>query len=87
MSVKIRLSRLGKKHRPYWRIVAVDSRKKRDGAYLENLGTYDPIKHIALQLHADKILTWIDKGAQCSPTVTKLMKNYKTNVVNTAATK
>ena len=45
MSVKIRLSRVGRRNRPHWRVVAMDSRKKRDGAFLENLGSYDPIKH------------------------------------------
>ena len=80
MSVVIRLSRLGKKNRPYWRIVAVDSRKKRDGAFLEDLGTYDPIKHVAVQFHADKIAEWVAKGAQCSMTVKKLMNTYKSSL-------
>ncbi len=74
MSVKIRLSRVGRKNRPYWRVVAVDSRKKRDGEFLENLGSYDPIKHEILQLHLDKIENWVSKGAICSDTVLKLMK-------------
>jgi len=50
MAVKLRLSRIGKKHAPFFRIVAVDSRKKRDGSYLENLGTYDSIKGSFVQL-------------------------------------
>ena len=74
MSVKIRLSRVGRKNRPCWRVVAVDSRKKRDGAFLENLGSYDPIKHEILQLHLDKIENWVSKGAICSDTVLKLIK-------------
>ena len=74
MSVKIRLSRLGKKNRPYWRVVAIDSREKRDGAYLENLGTYDPIKHEVVQLHKERIQEWVTKGAICSPSVQKIMK-------------
>lgn len=74
MSVKIRLSRIGKKSRPYWRIIAVDSRKKRDGAFLDNLGTYDPIKHEVVQLATERINDWVAKGAECSPAVTKLMK-------------
>ena len=77
MAVKIRLSRIGRKKRPYWRVIAVDSRKKRDGAFLDNLGTYDPIKHEVLQLHADRIGDWVGKGAVCSPTVKKLMKLSK----------
>ena len=73
--VKIRISRLGKKNRPYWRIVAVDSREKRDGAYLENLGTYDPIKHQMIQLHTDSLNAWVKKGATCSECVLKIMKS------------
>ena len=77
MAVKIRLSRIGKKNRPFWRIVAVDSQKKRDGACLENLGAYDPITHQVLQLHTDKIEQWVSKGAICSPTVLKLLKKTR----------
>ena len=77
MAVKIRLSRAGRKHHPYWRIVAVDSRKKRDGAYLEKLGTYDPIRHVMITLDVDGVQKWVDKGALCSDTVTRLVKTYK----------
>lgn len=76
MAVKIRLSRIGKKNRPYWRIVAVDSRKKRDGAFLENLGTYDPINQSLIQFHLDRINDWVTKGAICSETVQKLVKSH-----------
>ena len=75
--VKIRLSRIGKTNRPYWRIVAVDSRKKRDSAFLDNLGTYDPFAHQIVQIHIDRINDWISKGAQCSPTVKRLIKTHK----------
>ena len=77
MSVKIRLSRLGKKKRPYWRIIAVDSRKKRDGAFLDNLGTYDPMKHEIIQLHKELLDSWVAKGAQCSSAVKKLIRTGK----------
>ena len=77
MAVKIRLSRIGKTNRPYWRVVAVDSRKKRDGVFLENLGTYDPINHKLIQFHEMRIQDWVSKGAICSPTVTKLLKMHK----------
>ncbi|MBD3273089.1 30S ribosomal protein S16 [Candidatus Dependentiae bacterium] len=77
MAVKIRLSRIGKSNRPYWRVVAVDSRKKRDGAFLDNLGTYDPIKHEIIKLDTDRIDNWVSKGAICSPTVKKLIKSSK----------
>ena len=74
MAVKIRMSRMGKKNRPYWRIVAVDSRKKRDGAYLEYLGTYDPIRHQMLTIEKEKISAWAAKGAVVSDSVLKLVK-------------
>ncbi len=75
MAVSIRFSLIGTKNRHFWRIVAVDSRKKRDGACLETLGTYDPVKHTAVQLHTERIQAWIAKGAICSPAVAKVMKN------------
>ena len=75
MAVKIRFSRIGKKNRPFWRIVAVDSRKQRDGACLEDLGTYDPIKHQVIQLHTTRIQDWVAKGAECSDAVKRLIKN------------
>jgi small subunit ribosomal protein S16 len=81
MAVKIRLSRLGKTNRPYWRIVAVDSRKKRDGAFLENLGTYDPLNHRLERFHLDRINDWISKGAICTPTVLKLVKSSEKMMV------
>jgi small subunit ribosomal protein S16 len=77
MAVKIRLSRLGKKNRPFWRIVAVDSRKKRDGAFLDNLGTYDPFKHQIVQLNKEGIQEWVGKGAICSDAVKKIIKRSK----------
>ncbi|MBU1007973.1 30S ribosomal protein S16 [Candidatus Dependentiae bacterium] len=73
MAVKIRMSRMGRKNRPYWRIVAVDSRKKRDGAYLECLGTYDPIRHEMITLHKEQIDVWVGKGATVSDSVLKLI--------------
>ena len=74
MAVSVRLSRVGKTNRPYWRIVVVDSRKKRDGAFLENLGTYDPICHSIIRLDQDRIYDWVSKGAICSDAVKKLLK-------------
>ncbi len=87
MALKIRLSRAGRTNRPYWRIVAMDSRKKRDGAYLDKLGTYDPIQHTIVTLNAAGIQEWVAKGAQCTPTVAKLVKKYADkagNVVQSA---
>ncbi len=77
MAVKIRLARIGKKNAPFYRIVAIDSRKARNGAFLENLGTYDPIKETLVQYHADRVQDWISKGAIASDAVKKLQKMHK----------
>src|SRR5579885_1783105 len=77
MAVKLRLSRIGKKHVPFFRIIAIDSRKKRDGACLENLGTYDVLKHSFVQFHEDRINDWIEKGAIVTDSVKKLHRKYK----------
>lgn len=77
MAVKIRLSRLGKKNAPQYRIVAVDSRAKRDGKCIECLGTYDPKEHILVQFHEDRVADWISKGAVLTDVVRKLRKQYK----------
>lgn len=76
MAVKIRLSRIGTKNAPCYRIIAVDSRKKRDGEFLENLGTYDPIKGQLIQFHRERIDYWVSKGAQTSLTVARLYKQH-----------
>ena len=76
MAVKIRLSRIGKKHVPFFRIIAIDSRKKRDGAYLENLGTYDVLKDSFVQFHDDRINDWVSKGAVVTESVKKLQNKY-----------
>lgn len=77
MAVKIRLSRLGRKNRPFWRVVAIDARKKRDGAFLDNLGSYDPLNHKVVTLNVEGIAKWVSQGAECSPAVTKIVKLYK----------
>lgn len=77
MAVKIRLSRIGTKNAPIYRIVAVDSRKKRDGACLENLGTYNPLKKELVQFHADRVDHWLSQGAQISSTVLRLKKLHQ----------
>jgi small subunit ribosomal protein S16 len=77
MAVKIRLSRIGKKSAPFYRIVAIDSRKKRDGEFLENLGTYDALNPQLVQFHEDRIQYWMSVGAQPSLTVQKLHRLFK----------
>jgi len=72
--VKIRLMRAGSKKRPFYRIVAADSRSPRDGKFLEILGYYDPRqKPYVLQVDTDKVQEWVDKGAQTSERVGKLI--------------
>jgi len=73
--VIIRLARAGAKKRPFYRIVAIDSRKPRQGRPLEFLGTYDPCKNPeSVRIEADKIKAWVGKGAQLSPTVASLVR-------------
>ncbi|MBP6869520.1 30S ribosomal protein S16 [Candidatus Babeliales bacterium] len=74
MAVKIRFTRVGKKHAPVYRIVAIDSRKKRDGEYLENLGTYNPLTKEIVQWHTDRIAYWESKGAIVTDAVKRLQK-------------
>lgn len=82
MAVKIRLARIGKKNLPVYRIVAIDSRKKRDGAYLENLGTYDPIKGVLVQFHPERINDWVSKGAIVTDAVKKIQKLHTNSQVS-----
>ncbi|QTA37743.1 30S ribosomal protein S16 [Thermosipho ferrireducens] len=72
--VRIRLTRMGKKKQPFYRIVVVDQKKRRDGAYIESLGYYNPIKDpYILEVNVEKAVEWILKGAQPSETVRKLL--------------
>jgi small subunit ribosomal protein S16 len=75
--VKIRLFRIGATKRPYYRVVAIDSRRARNGRVLENLGTYDPRGGDATEIKLDKVQAWVDRGAQLSDTVRSLLKRKK----------
>ncbi len=77
MAVKIRLSRIGKKNAPIYRIIAIDSRKKREGKSLEVLGTYNPVTGNLIQFHEERINAWIAQGAIVSDAVKKLQKMHK----------
>ncbi len=77
MAVKIRLSRIGKIHAPFYRIVAIDSRKKREGKSLDILGTYNPLTGELVQFKDEQIQQWVAKGAQLTDAVKKLQKLYK----------
>ena len=75
MAVVIRLTRRGAKKKPFYRIVAADSRMPRDGRFLEILGTYDPLNdEEGCKVDADKAMAWINKGAKPSKTVGTLFK-------------
>ena len=73
--VKIRLRRMGAKKNPFYRIVVADSRCPRDGRFIEEIGTYDPLQNPALiQVDLEKAQTWIKNGAQPTDTVRGLLK-------------
>lgn len=75
MSVKIRLARHGAKKRPFYRIVVADSKSPRDGRFLENVGTYNPLLDPGkVVLKQERIKYWIDQGAILSDTVKSLLK-------------
>ncbi len=75
--VKIRLSRTGAKKRPFYHVVATDSRNRRDGRFLERLGYYNPVargKEVPLQLDLERIEHWKSQGAQVTDSVANLIK-------------
>lgn len=73
--VKIRLRRMGAKKNPYYRVVVADSRSPRDGRFIEELGTYDPLAEPALvQIDLERAKYWISNGAQPTDTVKALLK-------------
>ena len=72
MAVKIRLTRMGAKKRPTYRIVATDSRRPRDGEYLELIGTYQPINDSTVKINEEIALKWLNRGAIPTDTVRNL---------------
>ena len=79
MAIKIRLTRGGSKKRPFYRVVAADSRMPRDGRFIEKLGTYNPLlpkdDPNRVDLNIDKINEWLKKGAQVSDRISRLLEN------------
>lgn len=74
MAVRIRLSRFGRKKKPFYRIVVADSEAKRDGKFLEVVGTYDPMQDPAeVKIKQDRLQAWLDEGAKPSDTVKSLL--------------
>ena len=77
MAVKIRLTRLGRKKMPYYRIVVADVESKRDGKFLDIVGTYDPLKDPAeISFDAAKLQSWLDQGAKPTQTVKSLIAKH-----------
>ena len=76
MATKIRLARAGAKKRPFYQVVVADERSRRDGRFIENMGTYDPTKNPAvIKLNEEKVIAWLGKGAQPTDTVRQILKN------------
>ena len=73
MAVKIRLKRLGAKKAPFYRVVVADSRAPRDGRFIEEIGTYNPVSQpAAVSINEEKALQWLSTGAQPTDTVKNL---------------
>lgn len=77
MAVKIRLSRVGRKKTPFYSLVAIDSRSKRDGAFLSDIGTYDGLKGKVVSFKEELYKDWISKGAIPSDSAKKVYRVYK----------
>jgi len=80
MPVRIRMKRLGRRHRPYYRICVMDVRKPRDGKAIEEVGTYDPMvrdKSQRVTLNLDRVEHWLSVGAQPSEKVAVLIDKFK----------
>ena len=82
MAVRIRLKKMGRTHRPFFRVCAMDQRSPRDGRVIEELGYYDPMcpeTDARVQLKSDRVDHWLSVGAQPSEKVAVLIKKYGTN--------
>ena len=80
MAVKIRLRRVGAKKNPFYRVVVADSRYPRDGRFIEEIGTYNPmVEPSEFKVDAEKVKKWISNGAQPTDTVKALLK--KNNII------
>ncbi|HHT14851.1 MAG: 30S ribosomal protein S16 [Christensenellales bacterium] len=80
MAVKIRLKRMGMKKHPFYRVIVADERSPRDGRFIEEIGTYDPMKNPAeVKINAEKAQYWLNTGARPTDTVKVLLK--KTGII------
>ncbi|MDJ0866430.1 MAG: 30S ribosomal protein S16 [Myxococcota bacterium] len=85
--VKIRLSRVGAKKRPYYRVVAIDERARRDGRPLEYLGTYNPVATPKeIRIDTERVDAWVKQGAQVSDAVASLLRRLRKQAAAVAAT-
>ncbi|MFV0283684.1 MAG: 30S ribosomal protein S16 [Castellaniella sp.] len=85
--VVIRLARGGSKKRPFYNVVAADSRNRRDGRFIERVGFYNPVAGEGqenLRLSLDRVQHWVGQGAQLSDTVARLVKEYSAKVASAA---
>lgn len=74
MAVKLRLKRMGSKQKPFYRIVATDSRNPRDGRFIETVGTYNPVKeNCEVKVDREKAISWLNKGAIPTDTVRNIL--------------
>ena len=90
MSVRIRLKKMGRTHRPFFRVCAMDQRSPRDGRVIEELGYYDPMcpeTDARVQLKSDRVDHWLSVGAQPSEKVAVLIKKYGTDGTHLEAQK
>jgi small subunit ribosomal protein S16 len=88
VAVRIRMKRLGRKHRPYFRIVAIDHHQPRDGRVIEELGSYDPmVKNTdeRVKLRPERVKYWMSVGAKASENVEILIKKYLAKLEQKAA--
>jgi len=86
MAIKIRLTRRGRKKKPFYRVVAANSEAKRDGKFLEILGTYDPLKDPAeFKVDSTKLDKWLNLGAKPTDTVRSLLKRARQPLGTTQA--
>lgn len=77
MAVRIRLTRMGRKKKPFYRIIVASKEAARDGKFLDILGTYDPMQEPAvIKLDTEKLNDWLGKGAEPSVTVRSLIKQH-----------
>ncbi|MFT9847887.1 30S ribosomal protein S16 [Aneurinibacillus sp. REN35] len=75
MAVKIRLKRMGQKKAPFYRVVVADSRAPRDGRFIEEIGTYNPVAQPAvIEINEEKAMKWLTTGAQPTDTVRNLFR-------------